>query len=149
MYWEDYAVGEEFRSSGRTVTDADVRLFIGATNDAHPAHLDEQYAKNHPFGRIAAEGALLVGIVDGFAVECTGVFQSNVMHYGYDKIRFLKPVFVGDTVRLQATVAELRERNERFGLVYFDYNILNQDSELVCVMRDITMIERRHESEPK
>jgi acyl dehydratase len=64
------------------------------------------------------------------------------MHYGYDKIRFLKPVFVGDTVRLQGSVGEVRERGEEFGLVYFDYKILNQDDELVCVMRDIAMFER-------
>ena len=142
MYWENYAVGDEFLSSGRTVTDADIRLFIGATNATHPAHLDAEYAKSHPFGRIAAQGSLLIGIVDGFAVVCTGALQSNVMHYGYDKIRFLKPVFVGDTVRLQGSVGEVRERGEEFGLVYFDYKILNQDDELVCVMRDIAMFER-------
>ena len=142
MYWENYTVGDEFLSSGRTVTDADIRLFIGATNATHPAHLDAEYAKSHPFGRIAAQGSLLIGIVDGFAVVCTGALQSNVMHYGYDKIRFLKPVFVGDTVRLQGSVGEVRERGEEFGLVYFDYKILNQDDELVCVMRDIAMFER-------
>jgi acyl dehydratase len=143
MYWEDYAIGDQFNSSGRTVTDADIRLFIGATNATHPAHLDAEYAKKHPFGRITIQGALLVGIVDGFAVVCTGAVQSNVMHYGYDRIRFLKPVFVGDTVRLHGTVAELRERGEGFGLVYFDYQILNQNGELVCVMRDIAMFERK------
>ena len=143
MYFEDYSVGMEFESGGRTVTDSDIRMFIGATNATHDAHLDAEFAKKHPFGRIAIQGVLLLGIVDGFVTATIVSQRRRVMHYGYNKIWFLKPVFVGDTVRMKCVIAETTVRNDEFGTIRMDQKILNQDHELVCVIDDISMIERR------
>ncbi len=142
-YWEDYAIGEEFTTSGRTMTDADIRLFIGATDATHPAHVDAEYSKKHPFGTIVVQGALTVGVVDGLVVKHLVGSKVQIGHYGYDRIRFLSPVRVGDTVSMVAKVAEKRERNERFGLVVFDYDVRNQDGTTVAVIRDIQMVERK------
>jgi acyl dehydratase len=142
-YWEDYSLGDEFTTAGRTVTDADIRLFIGATDATHPAHVDVEYAKKHPFGSVVVQGALTIGVVDGLVVKHLVGMQVQVGHYGYDRIRFLAPVRVGDTVSMVVKVAEKRERNERFGLVVFDYDVRNQHGTTVAVIRDIQMIERR------
>ncbi len=142
-YWEDYVVGEVLTTTGRTLSDADIRLFIGATDATHPAHVDAEYSKQHPFGAIVVQGALTVGVVDGLVVKSLVGSRVQIGHYGYDRIRFLQPVRVGDTISMVATVAEMRERNERFGLVVFDYDVRNQHGATVAVIRDIQMIERR------
>jgi acyl dehydratase len=141
-YWEEYVVGEEFTTTGRTMTDADIRMFIGATDATHPAHVDAEYAKKHAFGSIVVQGALTVGVVDGLVVKHLVGQKVQIGHYGYDRIRFLSPVRVGDTISMVARVVEKRERNERFGLVIFDYDVRNQDGTTVAAIRDIQMVER-------
>lgn len=142
-YWEDYKLGERFETTGRTMTDSDIRMFIGATDATHPAHIDEVYAAAHPFGKVVVQGTLTVGVVDGFAVKHLVGQKVRIGHYGYDKIRFLAPVFTGDTLMMRAEVVELRERNDEFGLVTFDYTVTKQDGSTVAVVRDIQMVERK------
>lgn len=141
-YWEEYAVGEEWTTSGRTLSDADIKLFIGATDATHPAHVDAEYAKKHPFGAIVVPGALTIGVVDGLVVQNLVGRKIQIGHYGYDKIRFLAPVFLGDTISLIARVAEKRERNAEFGLVVFELKVMNQKAAQVAAIMDIQMIQR-------
>jgi acyl dehydratase len=142
-FWEDYTVGETFVTAGRTLTDADIRLFIGATDATHPAHVDVVYARKHPFGAIAVQGSLTLGVVDGLVTKYLVGMTVQVGHYGYDRIRFLRVVKVGDTICMRAKVIETRERNDGFGLVVFAYEVFNQDEELVASITDIQMVERR------
>jgi len=142
-YWEDYAIGEQIATRGRTITDADIRMFIGATDATHPAHVDAQYAAGHPFGRVTAPGALSIGVIDGLVVRYLVPQDLKLAHYGYDKIRFLHPVFPGDTLSMTAEVTAKREKNDGFGLVCFTYRVVNQDGELCIVVEDLQMVERR------
>ena len=141
-YWEDYAVGENWTTNGRTLSDADIKLFIGATDATHPAHVDAEYAKKHPFGAIVVPGSLTIGVVDGLVVQNLVARKIQIGHYGYDNIRFLSPVFLGDTIFLVAEVVEKRERNSEFGLVVFDLKVFNQKGKQVAAIRDIQMIKR-------
>ncbi|MEQ1768623.1 MAG: MaoC/PaaZ C-terminal domain-containing protein [Devosia sp.] len=141
-HWEDYAVGEQWTTSGRTLSDADIKLFIGATDATHPAHVDSEYAKKHPFGAIVVPGSLTVGVVDGLVVQNLVGRKVQIGHYGYDRIRFLAPVFLGDTISVIAEVVETRERNAEFGLVVFDLRVMNQHGKQVAAIRDIQMVER-------
>jgi acyl dehydratase len=143
QYWDDYEVGHVFQTSGRTITDADIRLFIGATDAINPAHTDVEFAKTHPFGKPVAQGTLTIGVVDGLVVKDLVPGRLKIAHYGYDKIRFLRPVFPGDTVSMRATVVEKRPREDGFGIVVFDYDVMNQRGEIVAAIRDLQMIERR------
>jgi len=143
MYWEDYNVGDSFVSTGRTMSEADIRMFIGATDATHPAHIDAVYSAKHPFGRPVVQGSLVIGVVDGFVVKSLVGQKVQIGHYGYDRIRFVRPVFVGDTISMSALVTATRERNEQFGLVTFQYTVENQAGETVAVLDDIQMIERK------
>jgi acyl dehydratase len=142
-YWDDYEVGDEIRTLGRTLMDADIRLFIGATDATHPAHVDAEYCRSHPFQRIVVPGALTLGVIDGLVVRYVVPRMLKIAHYGYDRIRFLGPVYPGDTISMTATVVEKRERNTEFGIVVFDYDVRNQDGQTVVALRDLQMIERR------
>lgn len=140
-FWEEYVVGEEIVTGGRTVTDADIRLFIGATDATHPAHVNEEYAKTHPFGQVVAPGSLIIGIIDGFVVKDLVPARRKVAHYGYNRVRFLKPVFVGDTIHMRARVESKRSREDGFGLVVFAYDVRNHRGQTVAIVEDAQLIE--------
>lgn len=142
-YWEDYAIGETFRTGGRTIVDADIRLFIGATDATHPAHVDVQYSEAHPFGRPVAQGSLIVGVVDGLVSRYLVPQVAKLAHYGYDRIRFIKPVFPGDTISLSATVADKKPKTNGFGVVTMTYDVLNQRDDVVAVFTDLQYVEMR------
>ncbi|PWA06059.1 dehydratase [Pueribacillus theae] len=146
-YWDDYNVGEIFTTTGRTVTDSDIRMFFGATDASHPAHVDAEYCKQHPFGKIVVPGALTIGIVDGFVLRDVVSQRLKIAHYGYDKIRFLRPVCPGDTIFLEVKVLDKKERNEEFGVVTFEYKVKNQKNESVAIIHDLQMIEKRQVKE--
>jgi len=141
-YWEEYEVGEIISTSGRTLTEADIRLFIGATDATHPAHVDSEYCKKHPFKKIVVPGALTMGVIDGFVTQDLVPRKLNIGHYGYDKVRFLRPVYPGDTIKMKAEVLEKKERNQEFGIVKFEYQVENQHDVLVLIVHDLQMIER-------
>ena len=142
-YWDDYEIGEIIETSGRTLTDADIRMFIGATDATHPAHVNEEYAKKHPFGKIVIMGTLTIGVIDGFVVKDLVSSKLKIAHYGYDKVRFLAPVFVGDTISMTAEVIDKKVKNEDFGIIKFEYRVKNQRDEMVCLVHDLSMIERK------
>ncbi|MHB1734596.1 MAG: MaoC/PaaZ C-terminal domain-containing protein [Ferrimicrobium acidiphilum] len=143
-FWEDYSVGQKVVTGGRTVVDADARMFFGATDASHPAHLDLQYAEKHPFRKLTAPGSLIIGIVDGLVVRYLVPQEHKVIHYGYDRIRFVHPVFFGDTIHLEASLVEKRFRDDEFGMLVFAYEIKNQESVTVSVITDLQLVESRH-----
>src|SRR5580765_1865947 len=96
-------------SFSKTVSESDVYLFAGITGDFAPNHVDEQFMRRTQYGRRIAHGALLVGymsrastmIVDKIAGEAAAVYPVSL---GYDRIRFLKPVFIGDTITVTCVI---------------------------------------------
>ncbi|MFK9094342.1 MaoC family dehydratase [Bacillus salipaludis] len=145
-YYEDYTVGEEVITSGRTLTHADIRLFNGATDASHPAHVDAEYSKEHPFGKIVVPGALIIGVIDGFVVQNLFTRKTKIAHYGYDKIRFLSPVTPGDTIYMIAKVIEKRDKNEGFGIIKFEFDVKNQEQKTVAIVHDLQMVEKKGEN---
>jgi acyl dehydratase len=106
------AIGEKVGFS-RTITEADVYLFAGLTRDYADIHLNEEYARQTPYGRRLVHGAYLIGLMSGASAIMDERIRVTNVSYGYDKVRFRRPVFIGDTVRIEAEVAELRpERRE-------------------------------------
>ncbi|MBS4020988.1 MAG: MaoC family dehydratase N-terminal domain-containing protein [Dethiobacter sp.] len=127
-YFEDFSPGMTFTSHGRTVTEADIVNFAGITGDWYPLHTDEEYAsKTPPFYRRIAHGMLVLSIASG------SIFiplRLLIAFYGIDKLRFVNPAFIGDTIRTALTVQEI-EKKDFGGLVTFEKNVLNQRNELV------------------
>ena len=103
------AVGQRV-SFSKTVSESDVYLFAGITGDFSPNHVDEQFMRGTQYGRRIAHGALLVGymsrastmIVEKCVGEGDGFYPVSL---GYDRIRFLKPVFIGDTITVTYVIS--------------------------------------------
>jgi len=129
-------VGHE-ASFTKTVSESDVYLFAGITGDFSPNHVNKSYMEKSSYGRLMAHGALLVGFmstVSTLAIQHTREAAETPVSVGYDKVRFLKPVFLGDTVTVNYRIVEIELERKRS---YADIEATNQEGELVAVGRHI------------
>ena len=142
-WFEDHAVGETRVSSGRTITEADIVLHAGQSGDFFPHHMDAQWCSTQSFGRRMAHGTLILSIAVGMTA---GDINPRSMSYGYDKIRFIKPVFIADTITVTAEITEKtshRKDPDRFGYVHELVTVRNQDGEIVMVLTHLYLVGRR------
>ena len=132
LYYEDFEEGMVFETPRRTITEADIVNFACLSGDFNPLHVDEEFAKNTIFGRRIAHGALTFAVMTGLW-DMLGIIKgTTIAFYGVDKLRFIKPVYPGDTLRVKITVTEKKEK-ETGGLVVLHNEVLNQRDEVVLV----------------
>ena len=138
-YFEDYTVGSQRETSGRTITETDIVIHAGHSGDYFPHHVDAEFARTAPFGQRIAHGTLTFTIGIGLTAS-----QINpvAFTYGYDKLRFPKPVFITDTLRTRITVKDKQEDPKRkgFGRVIEACEVLNQRSEIVMYCEHILLV---------
>lgn len=125
-YFEDFAIGESGTVQGRTITETDVNLFAGVTGDAHPIHVNEEYANESRIGGRTAQMLLVHAIASGQAVEN----NEHALPIRYD-IQFERPVRIGDTIDIEWEVTETEEQTDDHGLVTISHDVVNQDDERV------------------
>lgn len=129
-------VGREVTFS-KTVGETDVYLFAGITGDLAPNHVNEVYMAGSAYGRRIAHGALLIGYMSTASTLAVGQVQANgetPVSLGYDRVRFLKAVFLGDTVTVTYRIADIDEGRRRSRS---DIEVHNQDGDLVAVAQHI------------
>jgi len=135
-YYEDFKIRDEIITASRTVTEADIVNFAGLTGDWNPLHTDAEFAKNSVFKQRVAHGALTFAIMTGLLVR-TGIIEETIYaFYGVDRLRFVKPVFIGDTLKVVAKITEKEDRGS-VGLVVLDSKVVNQRNEVVlsCILK--------------
>jgi acyl dehydratase len=135
LYFEEFTVGQQFQHQiRRTVTEADNVLFSALTHNPAALHLDEEYCKGTEFGQRIVNSVFTLGLMVGISVGDT-TLGTTVANLGWDAVRFPKPLFHGDTVRVESTVKSLRDSRSRpsNGIVVFEHRAYNQRSELVAV----------------
>ena len=130
-YFEEFQEGEESLSPGRTITEADVVNFAALSGDWNELHVNEEFARRGYFGRRIAHGALIFSISTGLAVQTDPAqLPDLIAFYGIDRLRFVRPVFLGETIRLKQTVHSLAPRDEKSGIVNITREVLKQDDTL-------------------
>ena len=143
LYYEDFTVGVEHVTRGRTITEADVVNFAGLSGDFVELHTNDEYARQSPFGKRIAHGLLTLSISSGLMVQMNLVTDTVLAFYGIDKLRFVKPVFIGDTIRVRKAVIDAMAKGSEMGVVTFDTTVLNQKDETVLVYKDKLAIKKR------
>ena len=142
-HFEDLRVGETLRTPARTVTIEDIERFADLSGDRFYAHMDEAAAKANPFfeGRVA-HGYFVVSAAAGLFVDPDpGPCLAN---YGLDRLRFLKPVYPGDTLTVALTCKQKTARDgEAYGEVRWDVAVTNQDAEQVATYDVLTLVATR------
>jgi acyl dehydratase len=128
----------ETTSFTKTVSESDVYMFAGITGDFSPNHVNRTYMENSKYGRRMAHGALLIGFISAVSTLAIAGCRSNKTEtpvaVGMDKIRFLCPVFIDDTVTVNYKISETDLKKRRS---YAQVEVYNQDDILVCVTTHI------------
>jgi monoamine oxidase len=139
IYFEDYGIGTTRITYGRTMTETDIVVHAGHTGDFYPHHLDAEFMKTQEFGQRIAHGTMVFAIGVGLTAS---KINPVAFSYGYDKLRFVKPVFIGDTIRTRLTIARkaLDPKRAGFGRVWELTEVLNQRSEVVLACEHIYMV---------
>ena len=135
LYFDELTVGQTFKHPiSRTVTEADNVFFSALTHNPALLHLDEHYCREHTeFGQRLVNSCFTLGLMVGISVGDT-TLGTAIANLGWDEVRFPKPLFHGDTVRVETEVLELRESRSRpnAGIVTFLHRAYNQRGELVA-----------------
>jgi 3-hydroxybutyryl-CoA dehydratase len=145
-YYEDYKEGEVFISPGRTITETDLVLYSAFTGDWWEGHTNVEYAKKTVFGQRIAHGflTLCVGTSLLFRLGVNEVFPLFfIAHYGIESLRFTAPVMIGDTIRCEAELIEMSEKDAQRGILTFNIRVLNQRDEKVLVYVEKVLVSRR------
>jgi acyl dehydratase len=136
-YFDELAVGDVFAGTrGRTITETDIALFSAVSGDWSPLHNDAAYAAGGPFGTRIAHGLLLISMMTGMA-PISG--QAVVALYGFDRVRFVNPVLLGDTITYTSKIAGLQPKGDGRGLADLEFQICNQHQS-VCVAGTIKIL---------
>jgi acyl dehydratase len=140
-YFEEFEINEKRTTRGRTVTEADIVLHAGQSGDFFPHHMDEEWCKTQPFKKRIAHGTLIFTIAIGLTAE----FINEVsMTYGYERLRFIKPVFIGDTISVTVTITEKKDhKRPEYGLVTELVETFNQHKELVMRCEHLLLVNKR------
>ena len=144
-YYDEWQVGDRIvHELHRTVTETDNLLMSTLTHNPQPLHLDAEYAAGTEFGRIVVNGTFTFALMVGISVGDT-TLGTLVANLGYDKLVMPKPVFIGDTLRGETEVVELRDSKSRpdAGLVTFRHRMFNQRDEEVCSFLRTALLNRR------
>jgi oxepin-CoA hydrolase / 3-oxo-5,6-dehydrosuberyl-CoA semialdehyde dehydrogenase len=144
-YFDELEIGETLITHRRTVTESDVVSFAGISGDFFYAHMDDIAARESLFEKRVAHGYFVLSAAAGLFVDpAPGPVLAN---YGLEALRFVKPVYIGDTIQArltckQKTVKEDREGQIPQGVVHWDVEVTNQDAEPVAVYTILTLVKR-------
>lgn len=142
-YFEDYVIGDSRQTLGRTITETDIVIHAGQTGDFFPHHMDAEWVKTQEFKERIAHGTLILSIAVGMtASEINPVAFS----YGYDRVRFIRPVFINDTIRIKATIHEKRDYPKRpdHGYMIEQIEVFNQKDEVVLACQHLYLVQRKN-----
>jgi acyl dehydratase len=139
MVFEEMSVGQSFRSSGRTVTEAEIILFAH-TYDPQTMHLDTESSAQGPFAGLIASGFLTLNLAWWLFLRLGLVQESMYVGLGLDRLRWLKPVRPGDTLTLTVVVEAKGEVRRGRGLVTFAHTLANQAGDPVMTYASLNLI---------
>lgn len=122
--WDDMNIGDAATFT-KTITETDVILWVGLTGDMNPIHIDKEYSKTTRFGDVIVPGVMVLGLISNTITMAT---FGNV--YANQSIKFLKPVYIGDTITATATIVEKLEAKH---MVKLETKCVNQKGELIMI----------------
>jgi len=143
QFFEDYEIGTARTTIGRTITETDIVLHAGQTGDFYPHHMDRQWCATQPFGQRIAHGTLVLSVAVGLTA---GAVNPRAMSYGYDRIRFVRPVFIDDTITVRAEIVAKHDHPkapERLGRVDEKLSVENQHGEIVLALVHLYVVDKR------
>jgi acyl dehydratase len=140
VFFESLELNSVRQTTGRTITEADIIIHAGQTGDFFPHHMDAEWCKTQPFKQRMAHGTLVFSLAVGLTATA---INEVAMTYGYEHLRFIKPVFIGDTIKVKVTIKEKKDHKKPgYGLVTESVEAFNQHNELVMICEHILLVEK-------
>jgi acyl dehydratase len=130
--YSEIVIGLHWVSRARTITEADVVNFSGLSGDWYPLHTDREYAAGTVFGQRIAHGMLILSVTTGLLNIKPGSVEA---FYGMDEVRFMKPVFFGDTIHVELHALEKTERSRGGGILTLLCEVKNQKGDTVVTAK--------------
>lgn len=139
--YEQYEEGSGWTTLGRTVTEADIVTHAGQTGDFYPHHMDAEWSAGQDFGTRIAHGTLILSVAVGMTA---GDVNPLAFSYGYERIRFVRPVHIGDTITTEAVIAAKRDDPKRpdRGFVDETCTTRNQRGDVVLALVHVYSVKR-------
>mgnify|MGYP001552111998 CR=1 FL=1 len=142
IFFESLELNSVRQTTGRTITETDIVIHAGQTGDFFPHHMDAEWCKTQPFKQRIAHGTMIFSIGIGLTAS---EINPEAFSKGYDKLRFVKPVFIGDTIRAEITISEKAEaKKPDYGTVTEHVEIINQHGEVVQVADHLLLVKRKN-----
>jgi len=138
-------VGDNATTAGRTITEADVANFAGVSGDFNHLHMDAEAMAETEYGERIVHGALVFSVATGLLWQDRdeSMREHVVAFYGIDRLRFVRPCFIGDTVRVEREVADKEPRDHPVatGIVRYEITVLNQRDETVLAAEFLSLLQ--------
>ena len=143
LYFDDFELGDRFTTASRTIVQDDIDVYSKLSGDNHPMHTDAAVAAREIFGALSAQGCLTLSVATGLEYSLIGPDIRGILAFsGLDRVRFLRPVLLGDTVHLEGEVTALEPKGDDRGLVVIHQEIKNQRGETAVIL-DKRMFHKR------
>ena len=131
IFYEDYELRSKRTTLGRTITETDFVVHAGHTGDFFPHHMDAEWCSTQPFKQRIAHGTMIFSIGIGLTAS---EINPEAFSKGYDRLRFVKPVFIGDTIHSEITISEKSDsKKPEYGSVTEHVEVINQRGEVVLI----------------
>jgi monoamine oxidase len=142
IHFEDIELNSVRETFGRTITEADFVIHAGHSGDYFPHHVDADWCKTQAFGQRIAHGTMTFTIGIGLTAS---VINPASFTYGYERVRFPKPVYIGDTIHTRVTILskEPDPKRPKYGKVVEKVEVINQRGETVLACEHIFLVEKR------
>ncbi len=141
-FFEDFQIGDTFKSPSKTIHDGHFLFFAGLTGDSHPIHYDDEYCKKHKFGKRVTHGLLLTAMTALGGSNLSTKVEDSMEAFLSQSSRFLKPVFIGDTIYPELEVSEMIAKKNN-GVVKCKSTVKNQNGEVVLEGEHVYIIKKR------
>lgn len=143
LFLEEFKLGEEYESIGRTVTEADVSNFAGVSGDFNPLHMDEAFGKQNIFGCRVAHGALGFIISTGLSNQM-GIYEGTTLAFIECTVKYTAPLHIGDTVHVVIIPREARPSSKPGkGILKQDLTLVNQEGTVIMESAQTLMMKTR------
>jgi acyl dehydratase len=140
-WFEEFELGEFRNTNSKSISAADIDFHAKESGDYFPHHMNEEWCNTQPFKHRIAHGTLIFTVAIGLTAN---FINEMAMTYGYDRLRFIKPVFIGDSIKVTVTIKDKKDHKKPgFGLVTELVETFNQHNELVMLCEHILLVNKK------
>ena len=140
-YYEDFALNETRQTSARTISAEDIDFHAKESGDFFPHHMDEAWCNTQPFKHRIAHGTLIFTVAVGLTAD---LINEVSMTYGYDRLRFINPVYINDSIQVTVTIKDKKDHKKPgYGVVTELVECINQQGELVMDCEHLLLVNKK------